>query len=353
MPRSRVALSRLLGQQQGVDVLAWADALLNEEHADPAAPGLPRPARPDGRVLHTEPRPRCGCTTRPPGLKTFAAELDVAGPRTSSMRCWSRRRVDRLAGLLRNVPLFYEWTRDYIKAFFTADGDLTRIEDVVDTLDFDNLIELEFGPDGSLYVLEYGDGFFGKNLPGAERARVDFVGATGTRAPSVTASADTTEGPAPLTVHFSAAAADPEGTRLRYAWDFDADGKVDSKQANLAFTFTEDGLYRATVKVTDQGGRSSSDSVGVIAGQRPVVRFVTPTESNPFAFGQTVPYQVTVEDDALPATWCSRVRVTYILGHDTHGHPQTTARGCTGSLTTVPSGPDPGTDDLHGDFVAE
>ena len=27
-----------------------------------------------------------------------------------------------------NVPLFYEWTRDYIKAFFTGGGDVTRIE---------------------------------------------------------------------------------------------------------------------------------------------------------------------------------------------------------------------------------
>ena len=29
-----------------------------------------------------------------------------------------------------DVPLFYEWTRDYIKAFFTEGGDVTRIEDV-------------------------------------------------------------------------------------------------------------------------------------------------------------------------------------------------------------------------------
>ena len=70
-----------------------------------------------------------------------------------------------------------------------------RIEDVTPTLDYDNPIDLEFGPDGSLYVLEYGDGFFGKNLPGAELARVDFVGAGGNRRPSVTAVADTTEGP--------------------------------------------------------------------------------------------------------------------------------------------------------------
>ena len=73
------------------------------------------------------------------------------------------------------MPLFYEWTRDYIKAFF-GNGDAgSRTSSA--TLDFDNPIDLEFGPDGSLYVLEYGDGFFGKNLPGAELARVDFVGA--------------------------------------------------------------------------------------------------------------------------------------------------------------------------------
>ncbi len=252
-----------------------------------------------------------------------------------------------------NVPLFYEWTRDYIKAFFTEGGDLTRIEDVLATFDFDNPIDIEFGPDGSLYVLEYGDGFFGKNLPGAELARVDYLGAGGNFAPTVTAGADVTEGAAPLTVHFFAQnATDPDGSRLRYAWDFDADGRIDSRQANPTHTFTEDGLYRATLTVTDRGGRSSSDYVEIIVGQRPVVRFITPQEGDPFSFGDTVQYQVEVTDDE--EVDCDRVQVTYILGHDQHGHPQTTAFGCTGSITTtVPSGHDPGSDDLHAVFVAE
>ena len=251
-----------------------------------------------------------------------------------------------------NVPLFYEWTRDYIKAFFTDGGDVTRIEDVLATFDFDNPIDMEFGPDGSLYVLEYGDGFFGKNLPGAELARIDFLGATGNRSPAVTAQADTTEGAAPLTVNFSAVASDPEGRRLRYAWDFDADGRIDSRQANVAHTFTEDGLYRATVTVTDQGGRSTSDYVEVIVGQRPAVELTVTTDANGFQFGDTVQYSVAVTDDQ-PVD-CSRVQVTYILGHDQHGHPQTTAFGCTGSITTtVPTGHDPANDDLNAVFVAE
>ena len=52
--------------------------------------------------------------------------------------------------------------------------------------------------------------------------------------------------------------------------------------------------------------------------------------------------------------WTLVVTVTYVLGHDEHGHPQTTASGCTGAIeTTVPSGHDPADDDLNAVFVAE
>ena len=60
-----------------------------------------------------------------------------------------------------------------------------------------------------------------------------------------------------------------------------------------------------------------------------------------------------VVDDDQPVD-CSKVRVTYVLGHDTHGHPITTALGCTGSITTsVPSGHDPATQELRAVFDAE
>src|SRR3546814_5642588 len=66
----------------------------------------------------------------------------------------------------------------------------------------------------------------------------------------------------------------------------------------------------------------------------------------------TVDVEVTVTDDQ-PVD-CDEVTVTYILGHDDHGHPLTTASGCTGSIeTTVPSGHDPEGDNLTAVFVAE
>jgi hypothetical protein len=83
-----------------------------------------------------------------------------------------------------------------------------------------------------------------------------------------------------------------------------------------------------------------------------VVTLVAPTEGQPFAFGDTVDFEVEVTDDQ-PVD-CAMVTVTYILGHDDHGHPQTTATGCTGSIeTTEPSGHDPINDDLTAVFVAE
>ncbi len=249
------------------------------------------------------------------------------------------------------VPLFYEWTRDYIKAFFTEGGDVTRIEDVLASFDLQNPIDVEFGPDGSLYVLNYGNGFFGKNLPGAELVRIDYLGATGNRTPTVTVAADQLEGPPELTVRFTSSVSDPEGRRLKYAWDFDADGTVDSRVPNPTFTYTEEGLYRATLQVTDQGGRTVSDYVEIIVGERPTVTLEVTVDADGFQFGDTVQYTVTATDD--DPVDCDRVSVTYILGHDTHGHPQTTAFGCTGSITTtVPSGHDPANDDLNAVFVA-
>ncbi len=256
------------------------------------------------------------------------------------------------------MPLFYEWTRDYVKGFtLDADGEVVSIEDVVASIATDNPMDMEFGPDGALYVLEYGDGYFAEN-PDAQLARIDFLGSDGNHSPVPAISADPTNGTTPLTVQFSSdGTTDPDGDAVRYAWDFDGNGTVDSRAANPSHTYTENGVYRATLTVYDEGakqrGRHASADVDVIVGnQAPVVRLIEPTEGQPFAFGDTVAFEVSVEDDQ-PVD-CDQVTVTYVLGHDTHGHPQSTASGCTGTLTTtVPGGHDPDADDLNAVFVAE
>ena len=104
------------------------------------------------------------------------------------------------------MPLFYEWTRDYIKEFRLDDAAIGRDRPAggaipgvrcwrssLVTKTLDNGMDLEFGPDGALYALEYGDGFFSEN-PDAQLARIDYIGPGGNHAPRVRVSATPTSG---------------------------------------------------------------------------------------------------------------------------------------------------------------
>ena len=246
-------------------------------------------------------------------------------------------------------PLFYEWTRDYIKAFSLTHGKVTSIEDVAPDLVFDNPMDMEFGPDGALYVLEYGTGYFAE-LPEAQLARVDWT--RGNRTPVPVVKADVEGGLSPLTVHFSSAGtADADADTLSYAWDFDADGRVDSRAPNPSFTYTKDGVYEATLNVTDSTGRRAAASVRIVVGNSvPVVTLTAEPEGGTFQFGDTVTFTVTVEDDA-PIN-CANVSVTYILGHDEHGHPLTTTSGCSGTIQTFVDTGHAGASNLRGVFSA-
>jgi cytochrome c len=254
------------------------------------------------------------------------------------------------------VPLFYEWTRDYIKEFrLNAAGELDAIRPVLPTLaspTLDNGMDLEFGPEGALYTLEYGDGFFSEN-PDAQLARIDYIGPNGNHAPKVKVAASPTKGLPRLTVSFSSAGTtDPDGDQLSYAWYLDDNDDVDSTAPNPTFTYRKAGVYQATLKVTDEHGRSASSYVEITVGnQAPVVELTTsPAPGEPFTFGQTVTYSVNVSDE--DAIDCSRVQVYYIVGHDTHGHPISTTAGCTGTIqTTVPEGHDPS--EITAVFVAQ
>ena len=215
----------------------------------------------------------------------------------------------------------------------------------------DNPMDMEFGPENALYTLEYGTGYFAE-LPAAQLARIDYV-RRGQYTPVVRATATPATGTtAPLTVQFSSAGTtDRNGDRLSYAWDFQSDGTVDSRVANPSFTYTARGVYEATLRVTDQTGRSASWQVRVTVGNTaPRVALAVVSTSPPFNFGDTVNFTVTVTDDQ-PVD-CSRVSVAYILGHETHGHPQTSTTGCTGQISVPIDTAHAGAANISAVFVA-
>jgi len=198
----------------------------------------------------------------------------------------------------------------------------------------DNPMDMQWGADGAFYLLTYGDGFFNINAD-AGMYRWDYV--KGQRAPRAVMSADRTNGGLPLTVNFSSEGSldeDP-GDSIRYEWDF-GDGSPISLEANPTHTYTQPGRYTAVLTVIDSSGLRTSTSTPITAGNTaPTVTVDIPVEGGTFAFGDRIPYSVTVTDPEDGVIDCDDVTVTFVLGHDTHGHAEQEKQGCSGFLETI------------------
>ena len=130
-----------------------------------------------------------------------------------------------------------------------------------------------------------------------------------------------------------------------------------STRRTRSFTYTENGVYRATLTVYDVGGKergrhASADLDIVVGNQAPEVTLVDPVEGQPFQFGDTVSYEVRSTDDQ--AVDCDQVTVTYVLGHDHTATRRRRPRAAPGTIeTTVPRVTTRRSDDLNAVFVAE
>ncbi|MFD7231619.1 ThuA domain-containing protein [Streptomyces sp. NPDC059881] len=242
-----------------------------------------------------------------------------------------------------------EFGRRWIKRIeHGSDGAVQSINDVPWT--GTQIMDMSFGPDGALYVLDYGTAWFGGD---EHSALYRIENATGGRSPVAEAGVNKTSGKAPLKVAFSSAGTtDADGDALTYSWDF-GDGGT-STAANPAYTYRKDGTYTATVTAKDPTGRTGSASVQVVVGNTaPKVTLELPAEGTLFDFGDEIPFKVTATDPEDGTVDCAKVKVTYILGHDSHGHPVTSANGCTGTIkTSADGGHDPNAN-IFGVFDAE
>jgi len=87
---------------------------------------------------------------------------------------------------------------------------------------------------------------------------------TGT--PTATANANPTTGDIPLDVSFNGTGSDADGTITLYEWDFDGDGTYDwssSSSGNTSYTYNQVGSYVATLRVTDNEEKTSTDSITI------------------------------------------------------------------------------------------
>nr|WP_221382847.1 ThuA domain-containing protein [Actinoplanes polyasparticus] len=231
------------------------------------------------------------------------------------------------------VHFFYEWSRNYVKeVHFDAGTAVTRTNPFLPGGRFNKPMDMEFGRDGSLYLLEWGTNFGGGNSDSG-LYRIDYV--QGGQSPVAKATGTPTSGTAPLTVQFSSAGTtDPDpGSTLSYQWTF-GDGTT-STAANPSHTYTGNGNYTAQLKVTDQSGKSGFSNVTITVGNTaPVVTITTPASGGMLDFGDRVSYTVSVTDPGGAAVDCTKVFVNPALGHDDHAHETTEYPGCSGTIRT-------------------
>src|ERR671914_1510642 len=154
------------------------------------------------------------------------------------------------------TEIFYEWSRSYLKDVkLTEQGELLQINPMFQGIGFSQPMDIEFGPDGSLYVIEYGGGFFTVG-PNVGLYRIDYV--KGRHRPDIVLRSDKDSGPAPLSVGFDASdSTDQDGDDLTFAWDFDGDGTNDATGEIGSFSSPTPGVFQAKVTVTDETARSS------------------------------------------------------------------------------------------------
>jgi cytochrome c len=236
-----------------------------------------------------------------------------------------------------NGALFiFDWMRNWVMAVrVDKDDNYVRTEPfMASSGDFRRPIDLAFGKDGVMYMLEYGSVYgadnddarlvkieynTGNRAPIARAAVVDsaaaairnarsFLTSDGRNAPVIREAI----GQAPLRVKFTGRGTDlDDEDRLTYQWLFD--GKtVGATQPNATHTYTQPGVYNAILKVTDQTGKVGMDTIMVKVGNaKPEVEITTTGNKSFFWPGKPFDYAVKVTDKEDGKVDPKRVKLTY------------------------------------------
>lgn len=241
-----------------------------------------------------------------------------------------------MADWMRNwvINLKFDKDENYLRneAFMPANGDFRRP------------IDMEFGPDGALYMLEYGS-VYGAQNEDARLVKIEYN--TGNRAPIAKAAITDTAmqsyyqrtkfltsegsempiqkeitGQAPLTVGFNSRGSKDldDDDQITYQWLFNGK-EVGANTSSASYTYTKPGVYKAILKVTDKAGAACRDTITVRVGNtRPVVYILSSNKSFIWK-GKPFKYRVVVKDKEDARIDPKKLKLFYIY------NPQPPAEG--------------------------
>ncbi len=191
-------------------------------------------------------------------------------------------------------------------------------------------VDLQTGPGGDLFYVDLGGtvrriSYFNQNQP-----------------PIAVATANPTNGAAPLTVAFDGtASSDPDGNALTYAWDLDADGAFDdASTATASYTYSQPGSYTATLRVSDPSTASDTASVTISVGNTPPTAVIdTPPAGTTWKVGDIIAFSGHATDPQsgnLPASALTWALVLLHCPSTCHEHPLQTFSGTASGSFVAP-----------------
>jgi len=188
----------------------------------------------------------------------------------------------------------YEWMRHWIFALETDSlGNYRRVTPFMEDTEFTRPMDMIFGKDGSLYLLEYGKAWFARNKK-ASLSRIRYV--RDNRAPIARIYADKTTGAAPLKVNFSASESeDLDYEKLTYEWYFP--GYDAQYGETTTFDYKYPGIYEVELIVKDESGHTDKQKITIQVGnERPQLELVLRGNSQFYWENESVEYEVKLSD---------------------------------------------------------
>lgn len=229
--------------------------------------------------------------------------------------------------------IIYDWMRGWMKAVtLFKDGTFNKMEPFASDIKVNSLIDMEMGPNGRVYLLEYGSGWYQQNKDSG-LGYIEYNG--GNRPPVVTNfMVDKTSGQLPLTINAKIEAVDRENDPMGYVWDFGNGTTKETDLPEVSYTYSDAGDYIVSVEVSDDKNQiAKSGILPIVAGNtRPEVAIdLSGGNSSFFTKGVPIKYKVTVTDADGGAIDASNlfVSVDYMSGMDeakkSQGHQQVSA----------------------------
>lgn len=227
--------------------------------------------------------------------------------------------------------IMYDWVRGWIKVVrMFPNGDFDKMDPFMEHTKLNALIDMEVGPDGKLYFLEYGNGWFRKNEDSG-LSRIDYN--PGNLSPKIKSfMVDKTSGVLPFKINATVDAADPENKKLTYRWNFGNGVQKETSEKEIDYTYEKPGEFTLTVEVLDEEkAATKSNPTLIIAGNEMPSVSIALSSNRTFYFpNKPIRYNVTVTDNDDPTAskntaglfvssdyFESHDKVTASLGHQT------------------------------------